>query len=64
MRFRDPLLGRELMTHSETSRRLDITRFERDEAVRGRVAAERERDEAIQRIRALEARLPPSGESA
>ena len=71
LRFRDPLLGRELMTHSETSRRLDIARFERDEAVRGRVAADRERDEAvqerdeaIQRIRELEARLPPSVESA
>ena len=47
LRFRDPVLGRDLLTHSETSRALQ--------------EAERERDEANRRIRELEARLELSG---
>ena len=47
LRFRDPILGRDLLTHSETSRALQ--------------QAERERDEAQRRIRELEGRLRLSG---
>ena len=54
LRFRDPILGRDLLTHSETSRALQEAERERDEA-------ERERDEANRRIRELEARLRSSG---
>ena len=54
LRFRDPLLGRDLLTHAETSRALQ-------EAERARDKAERERDEANRRIREFEARLRLSG---
>ena len=71
LRFRDPLLGRDLLTHSETSRALrDKSRalqeaeHERYQAERkaeaeavSRLQAERERDEAARRIEELEARL-------
>ena len=60
LRFRDPILGRDLLTHSETSRALqgaerdrDETERQRDEAERraeveaaARASAERERDKA------------------
>ena len=75
LRFRDPVLGRDLLTHSETSRALQEAERERDEARRKcdgaerqagteaalRRKAERERDEAFRRIRELEARLRLSG---
>ncbi|MCY4593434.1 MAG: hypothetical protein OXC19_01385, partial [Bryobacterales bacterium] len=54
LRFRDPVLGRDLLTHSETSRALQEAERERDEA-------KRERDEANRRIRELEARQELSG---
>ena len=71
LRFRDPILGRDLLTHSETSRALQDTsralqetERERDEAERraeteaaSRLQAERERDEATRRIQELEERL-------
>lgn len=71
LRFRDPILGRDLLTHSETSRALRETsralretERERDEAERraeseaaSRLQAERERDEATRRIQELEERL-------
>lgn len=71
LRFRDPILGRDLLTYSETSRALQETsralqeaQGERDEAERraeaeaaSRLQAERERDEANRRIQELEARL-------
>ena len=50
LRFHDPRLGRDMLTHAEAVR-------ERDEAVQ-------ERDEANQRIRELEARLRLSDKSA
>ena len=60
LRFRDPILGRDLLTHSETSRALQGAKRDRDEAARqrdeaerraeaeaaARVSAERDRDEA------------------
>ena len=53
LRFRDPILGRDLLTHSETSRALQGAERDRDEAERraeaeaaARVSAERDRDEA------------------
>ena len=53
LRFRDPLLGRDLLTHSETSRALQGAERERAEAERraeaetaARVSAERNLDEA------------------
>ena len=75
LRFRDPILGRDLLTHSETSRALQgaerraeaeaaarvNAELERDKAERERDEAERERDEANRRIRELEARLRLSG---
>ena len=54
LRFRDPLQGRNLLTHAETSRALQGAERDRDKA-------ERERDEANRRIRKLEARLRLSG---
>ncbi len=49
LRFHDPLLGRDLLTHAEASAALEI--------------AEHERDRANQRIRELEARLRSSGDA-
>ncbi|MDE0261220.1 MAG: Uma2 family endonuclease, partial [Bryobacterales bacterium] len=49
LRFHDPLLGRDLLTHAETSAALE--------------RAERERDRANQRIRELEARLRSSSDT-
>jgi len=49
LRFHDPLLERDLLTHAETSAALE--------------RAERERDRANQRIRELEARLRSSGDT-
>ena len=70
LRFRDPQLGRDLMTHSEVSRALQGSEREREKAEReaeagtaARLTAERERDEANLRIRELEARLRLSGKS-
>ena len=71
LRFRDPILRRDLLTYSEsgralqqTSRALQDAQRERDEAERraeteaeSRLQAERERDEANRRIQELEARL-------
>lgn len=71
LRFRDPTVGRDLLTHSEfgralqeTSRALHNGERERDAAERraeteaaSRLQAERERDEANRRIQELEARL-------
>ena len=57
LRFHDPQLGCDLLTHSEAVR-------ERDEAVLERDRVVRERDEANQRIRELEARLRLSDKSA
>ena len=68
LRFRDPILGRDLLTHSEASRALQGAERDRDKAERraeaetaARAGAERERDEANRRIRELEARLRLSG---
>ena len=68
LRFRDPILGRKLLTHSEVSRALQEAERKRDEAGRrtaaataARVSAERERDEANRRLRELEARQRLSG---
>ena len=70
LRFRDPRLGRDLMTHSETSRALQVSERKAEaeasarlEAERERDEAARERDEAKQRLRELQARLRLSGES-
>ena len=56
LRFRDPLSGRDLLTHSEFGRALQESERERDEATRkseieaaARLQAERERDEATRR---------------
>lgn len=64
LRFRDALLGRDLPTHSQTSRALPTAKQERDVAEQlaqseapKRVSAERERDEANRRTRELQARL-------
>ena len=64
LRFRDPLLGRDLLTHSEASRARHIAERRADHAERraeaeaaARREAERERDEANRRILELEARL-------
>ena len=71
LRFRDPLLGLDMLTYSETSRgkqeaererdeaerKAQVAERERDEAERRAQVAERERDEANRRIRELEARL-------
>ena len=59
LRFRDPMLGRDLLTHAETSRALQGAERERAEAERRaaaeaaeRVSAERQRDEAERRAAA------------
>ncbi|MDE0107694.1 MAG: Uma2 family endonuclease [Bryobacterales bacterium] len=64
LRFRDPIVGRDLLTHSEFGRALQNAERERDAAERraeteaaSRLQAERERDEANRRIQELEARL-------
>ena len=69
LRFHDPLLGRDLLTHAETGAALEIAerrldRAQRKEAERraeaeatARLRVEREIDEANQRIRELEALL-------
>lgn len=57
LRFRDPRLGRDLMTHAETGRALQESDRERDRAVRERDDAVRERDDANRRLRELEAKL-------
>ena len=64
LRFRDPLRGREMLTHAEISEELEVSVRERDEATRRaeaeatrRLTAEQEREAANQRIRELEARL-------
>ena len=64
LRFRDPLRGREMLTHAEISLELEVSVRERDEATRRaeaeatrRLTAEQEREAANQRIRELEARL-------
>ena len=41
LRFRDPLLGRDLLTHAETSRALQGAECDRDKAKRERAGAER-----------------------
>ncbi len=64
LRFHDPQLGRDMLTHAETSEALQATASQRDEAMRQRDEAVRERDEANQRIRELEARLRLSDKSA
>ena len=46
LRFRDPILGRDLLTHSETSRALQGAERDREKAERDRDRAERDRDEA------------------
>ncbi len=70
LRFHDPRLGQDMLTHTETSEALQATASERDEAVRERDEAVRERNEAVQerdeanrRIRELEARLRLSDKS-
>lgn len=70
LRFRDPRLGRDLMTHSETSRALQASERKAEAEAAARLNAERERDEAARerdeakrRIRELRARLRLSGES-
>ena len=50
LRFRDPILGRDLLTHAETSRAWQGAERARDEAERARDEAQRARDEA-QRVR-------------
>lgn len=69
LRFRDTRLGRELMTHAETSRALqesdqqrDRAECERAKAVRERDEAVRERDEANRRLCELEAKLRSSAD--
>lgn len=69
LRFRDPLLRRDLMTHAETGRALqesdrkrDWAERERDDAVQERDNAMRERDEANRRLRELEAKQRLSAE--
>ena len=57
LRFHDPRLGRDMLTHPETSEVLQATASERDEALR-------KLDEANQRIHELEARLRLSDKSA
>ncbi len=64
LRFRDPLQGREMLTHAEISEALEVSERQRDEAMRRaeaeatqRLTAVREREAANQRIRELEARL-------
>ena len=53
LRFRDPILGRDLLTHSETSRGKQEAERERDEAARERDEAERKAEaEAAARLRA------------
>ena len=64
LRFHDPRLGRDMLTHAETSDALQATASQRDEAISERDEALRERDEANQRIRELEARLRLSDKSA
>ena len=68
LRFRDPVTGRDLLTHSETGRalqaaerRAEAEAAARLQAERERDEAERERDEANRRIRELEARQRRSG---
>lgn len=70
LRFRDQESGRKLLTHAEVSRSLQVTERrlakavqELDKEVQGCNEAARERDEANQRIRELEARLRSSGRS-
>ena len=64
LRFHDPRLGRDMLTHVETSEALRETASQRDEALRERDEAVREREEANQRVRELEARLRLSDKSA
>jgi hypothetical protein len=71
LRFHDPRLGRDMLTHAETSDALQATASKRDaamsecdEAMRERDEAVRERDEAHERIRELEARLRLSDKSS
>ena len=71
LRFHDPRLGRDMLTHAEFSEALQETASQRDEAMRERDKAMSERDEAVrereeasQRIRELEARLRLSDKSA
>ncbi|MCY4594641.1 MAG: hypothetical protein OXC19_07545, partial [Bryobacterales bacterium] len=61
LRFRDPILGRDLLTHSETSRALQEAERKTETEAAARLRAERERDEANRRIRELEAKLELSG---
>lgn len=62
LRFRDPRLGRDLMTHAETGRALQESDRKRDRAERERDDAVRERDEAHRRLRELEAKLRSSAD--
>ncbi|MYC67647.1 MAG: Uma2 family endonuclease [Acidobacteriia bacterium] len=57
LRFRDPILGRDLLTHPETSRALQDTNRALQETKRERDEAERKLDEANRRIEELETRL-------
>ena len=63
LRFRDPRLGRDLMTHLETNRALQVSERKAEAEASARLEAERERDEAKQRLRELQARLRLSSES-
>ncbi len=47
LRFHDPRLGRDMLTHAETSEALQATASQRDGAVRQRDEAMSERDEAV-----------------
>lgn len=51
------------MTHSETSRALQVSERKAEAEAAARLEAERERDEAKQGLRELQARLRLSGES-
>ena len=63
LRFWDPRLGRDLMTHAETRRALQASERALEASEQERNQAERELDQANQRIRELEAQLRLSGKS-
>ncbi len=61
LRFHDPLLGHDLLTHSEESRARHIAERRAEAEAAKRRETERERDELQQRVLELEARLRGSG---
>ena len=63
LRFWDPQLGRDLMTHAETRQALQASERALQASEQERNQAERELDQANQRIRELEAQLRLSGKS-